>query len=333
MQEMRVWPLGQEEPLEEGMATRSSILSRESCGQRSLMGWSPWGRKESDATDVTKHSAVLHTEHRLLSVRLVADTWLVSTRGCGERSFCEHRRAGSSLRPCFHLCFVPPFGQTAVHCVDTASCCGSVTGWAFGLFPLVAAVTSLWPLRALRGCVSLLLGIRLCGFFPRPAVVLWHQLGIPHIWSGSSTVFLDSVSPTGNRLRPQDCPCLHLKMPVTGPGCFLCLWPTGCRLQFLRLPSSLGLINFPEWRSELRETSYSLDDQFITKGVIRVEDTRGRVWRRGCSWRLQGHSCQRQSLPCSGGFVTWSIRSLATGDWPGLSGGWERRPSNCVTVP
>ena len=46
--EMLLQSLGQEDPLEEGMATHSSIL-----GQRSLSGSSPWGRKESDTTEVT----------------------------------------------------------------------------------------------------------------------------------------------------------------------------------------------------------------------------------------------------------------------------------------
>ena len=39
---------GQEDPLEKGMATRSSILTGKSHGQRSLVGYSPWGHKESD---------------------------------------------------------------------------------------------------------------------------------------------------------------------------------------------------------------------------------------------------------------------------------------------
>ena len=43
--------MGQED-LEEGMAT-PAFLRGESHGQRSLMGYSPWGRKESDRTEVT----------------------------------------------------------------------------------------------------------------------------------------------------------------------------------------------------------------------------------------------------------------------------------------
>ena len=35
------------------MATHSIFLPGESHGQRSLMGYSPWGRKESDKTEAT----------------------------------------------------------------------------------------------------------------------------------------------------------------------------------------------------------------------------------------------------------------------------------------
>ena len=50
-QEMQVQFLGQEDPLEEGITTYSSVLPGESHGQRSLVGYSPWGRKESDTTE------------------------------------------------------------------------------------------------------------------------------------------------------------------------------------------------------------------------------------------------------------------------------------------
>ena len=49
MQETLVQSLGQEDPLEKEMATHSSILAWGN-GQRSLVGYSPWGRKESDRT-------------------------------------------------------------------------------------------------------------------------------------------------------------------------------------------------------------------------------------------------------------------------------------------
>ena len=40
-------------PLKEEMATSPVLLPGESHGQRSLVGYSPWGRKESDTTEVT----------------------------------------------------------------------------------------------------------------------------------------------------------------------------------------------------------------------------------------------------------------------------------------
>ena len=44
---------GWEDPLEEGMATTPVSLPGESHGQSSLVGYSPWGRKESDTTEAT----------------------------------------------------------------------------------------------------------------------------------------------------------------------------------------------------------------------------------------------------------------------------------------
>ena len=48
MQETQVQSLGQEDPLEEGMATHSSILALRTHGQRSPVSYSPRGRKEPD---------------------------------------------------------------------------------------------------------------------------------------------------------------------------------------------------------------------------------------------------------------------------------------------
>ena len=39
------------DPLEKGMVTHSSILAWELHGQRRLVGYSPWGCKESDKTE------------------------------------------------------------------------------------------------------------------------------------------------------------------------------------------------------------------------------------------------------------------------------------------
>ena len=48
MKETQVQSLGQEDPLEKGMATHSSILLGEFHGQRSLEGYSPQDLKEVD---------------------------------------------------------------------------------------------------------------------------------------------------------------------------------------------------------------------------------------------------------------------------------------------
>ena len=51
MWETRVRSLGWEGPLEKEMATHSSPLPGKSQGLRSLVGYSPWGHKESDMTE------------------------------------------------------------------------------------------------------------------------------------------------------------------------------------------------------------------------------------------------------------------------------------------
>ena len=51
--ETRVQSPGWEDPLEEEMATHSSILPGESHGQRSLAGYSQWGCKELDMIEAT----------------------------------------------------------------------------------------------------------------------------------------------------------------------------------------------------------------------------------------------------------------------------------------
>ena len=52
MQETWVQSMGQEDPLEEGMATQSH-------GQRSLVDYSPWDHKELDMTEVTEHARMI----------------------------------------------------------------------------------------------------------------------------------------------------------------------------------------------------------------------------------------------------------------------------------
>ena len=51
VQEAQVQSLGWEDLLKKGMATTPVFLPGESHGQRSLVGYSPWGRKELDMTE------------------------------------------------------------------------------------------------------------------------------------------------------------------------------------------------------------------------------------------------------------------------------------------
>ena len=51
IRETRIWSLGREDPLEKEMATHSSTLPGKSRGQRSVIGYSPWGCKELDTTE------------------------------------------------------------------------------------------------------------------------------------------------------------------------------------------------------------------------------------------------------------------------------------------
>ena len=77
MQETRVRSLGREDPLEEGMASHG-----ESPGQRSLVGYSPWGHEESDMTErLSMHSRrCLWYKRTLLPVLIAGPAVLFS--GC-----------------------------------------------------------------------------------------------------------------------------------------------------------------------------------------------------------------------------------------------------------
>ena len=51
MGETQVQSLGQEDPLEKEMTTHPVFLPGEFHGQRKLVDYSPWGRKELDTTE------------------------------------------------------------------------------------------------------------------------------------------------------------------------------------------------------------------------------------------------------------------------------------------
>ena len=51
MRETQVRPLGKTDPLEKETATHSVLLPRKSHGRGSMVGYSPWGNKESDTIE------------------------------------------------------------------------------------------------------------------------------------------------------------------------------------------------------------------------------------------------------------------------------------------
>ena len=56
VQETRLNPGVRKTPLEKGMATHSIFLPGESHGWRGLVGYTPWGCKESDLTEGLTHT-------------------------------------------------------------------------------------------------------------------------------------------------------------------------------------------------------------------------------------------------------------------------------------
>ena len=56
MQEVQFQSLSWEDPLEKGMEPTPVFIPWKSYGQRSMAGYSPWGHKESDTTEVTSHA-------------------------------------------------------------------------------------------------------------------------------------------------------------------------------------------------------------------------------------------------------------------------------------
>ena len=53
--EKQIWSLGSEDPWRRAWQPSPVVLPGESHGQRSLVGCSPWGRKELNMTETTDH--------------------------------------------------------------------------------------------------------------------------------------------------------------------------------------------------------------------------------------------------------------------------------------
>ena len=79
MRETWVLSLGREDPLEKEMAPHSSTCLEKSHGQRSLVGYSLWGYKESDTTERLHfhfQNSIAGTYHHL-SIHLLRDIYIV----------------------------------------------------------------------------------------------------------------------------------------------------------------------------------------------------------------------------------------------------------------
>ena len=66
VQEMQVWSLILDDPLEKEMTSHSSILAWKSHGQRSLAGYSPWGRQRVGHDLGTKNNNRADKQQKLI---------------------------------------------------------------------------------------------------------------------------------------------------------------------------------------------------------------------------------------------------------------------------
>ena len=108
MQEMRVWSLGWENPLEKEMATHSSFVAWKSHGWKSLVGYSPWGCKESDSTDWLSMSITSWDQKLRLLHRLFWCSGSVHMPACSHHSPCQiHSRCFISFAS-KEMCFLQP---------------------------------------------------------------------------------------------------------------------------------------------------------------------------------------------------------------------------------
>ena len=73
MWETRVRSLGWEDPPEKEMAIHSILLPGKSHGHRSLVGYSPWGHKETDTTEQFHFTSVALRRSTVLRI-IVLDT-------------------------------------------------------------------------------------------------------------------------------------------------------------------------------------------------------------------------------------------------------------------
>ena len=86
MWETQVWFLGREDPLEKERQSTPALLPGKSHGWRSLIGYSPWGRKESDKTEqlhfhFSLYPCFYHSKLWGFFLRITRKTYMVNKYG------------------------------------------------------------------------------------------------------------------------------------------------------------------------------------------------------------------------------------------------------------
>ena len=166
IQEMRVWSLGWEDPLEKEMTTHSSILAGESHGQRSLAGYSPWGRKESDTTEQLNSLAKI----------------------------CQNSRSPVSSQPRYRVALAP-FSWQKAHRLRTGRCCHCTAGGVVHFWKVRMPLSRSQTQNQRRVHYAFLCA---CVKNPKTPQVL-HTLGRPSVYPPESPWHRWLHSPTSRR--------------------------------------------------------------------------------------------------------------------------------------
>ena len=126
MKELRVRSLGREDPLEEEMATHSSILAGKSHGQRSPAGYNPGDHKVSDTTKRLRTHTYTSKEY----MWMLPGWYICHTGGIQHMFICASPPQRSPL--CRrHTAFV----SWVAHSLDGKKTLWLVTSWAWNVSP------------------------------------------------------------------------------------------------------------------------------------------------------------------------------------------------------
>jgi len=127
-----------------------------------------------------------------------------------------------------------------------------------------------------------------------------HKLSVLTIQINSDTIY---VIPQVKGSFEQDFfPLSHacFQSSFTSPGCYLCFWSTGYKWEVPTTPT-LGSINLLKWLTELGETLYLLDHQFIIReynsGMARWKSCVGQGMGKECGVAMPAPGCHSPSTP------------------------------------